>query len=283
LLKVTHLFDLPGVQGVFLIYGIAFLVCVVLGSLVMINPPAGYKPTGWTPPVSTSGAATGALDLASGEMLRTPQFYMLWLIFMGSAMAGLMVIGCISLFGTDALQATAGISEADAKIMAGTAMALYAVLNGLGRIIWGSISDKLGRKVAIFLMCVFQGIIMLAFYYIGGSAAGLIVGACVIGFNFGGNFALFPAATADFFGNKNVGLNYGWVFLAYGVAGICGPLIAGYFTDAAKAAAEAAATPQAALLAKLAAWRMPFLIAGIGCFIGAVLAAILRPPRHTQA
>jgi MFS family permease len=124
---------------------------------------------------------------------------------------------------------------------------------------------------------------MLAFYYIGGSAAGLIAGACIIGFNFGGNFALFPAATADFFGNKNVGLNYGWVFLAYGVAGICGPLIAGYFTDAAKAAAEAAATPQAALLAKLAAWRMPFLIAGIGCFVGAALAAILKPPRHTQA
>ena len=78
------------------------------------------------------------------------------------------------------------------------------------------VSDKIGRKASLVLMCAAQGIIMFAFYKIGGSSVGLIVGACIIGFNFGGNFALFPAATADYFGNKNVGTNYGWVFLAYG-------------------------------------------------------------------
>ncbi|MCX5759869.1 MAG: hypothetical protein NTU83_15475, partial [Candidatus Hydrogenedentes bacterium] len=132
---------------------------------------------------------------------------------------------------------------------------------------------------AIFIMCILQGAIMRLFFKIGGSTMGLIVGACIIGFNFGGNFALFPAATADFFGNKNVGLNYGWVFLAYGVAGICGPFIAGHFTDAAQAAAAAATSPEAALAAKLAAWKMPMLIAAVGCFAGAVLSALVQPPK----
>ncbi|HPC17093.1 MAG TPA: OFA family MFS transporter [Candidatus Hydrogenedentes bacterium] len=278
LIKTTSLMGLPGVQSVFLLYGIVFLVCVVLGSLVMINPPAGYKPKGWTPPPATA-AASGALDMTSGEMLGTPQFYLLWLTFMGSAMAGLMVIGCISLFGTDALLASGAADKDQVAVITGTAMALLAIFNGMGRIIWGSVSDKIGRKPSIFLMCLLQGVIMLAFYKIGGSTMGLIAGACIIGFNFGGNFALFPAATADFFGNKNVGLNYGWVFLAYGVAGICGPFIAGYFTDAAKAAAAAAASPELALAAKLAAWKMPMLIAAAGCFAGAVLSALVKPPK----
>ena len=96
-------------------------------------------------------------------------------------------------------------------------------LNGLGRIAWGSLSDRIGRKASLFLMCALQGIMMFLFYKIGGARIGLILGASVIGFNFGGNFALFPAATADFFGNRNVGANYGWVFLANGLAGITGP------------------------------------------------------------
>lgn len=280
LLNTTHLFGLPGVQSVFLIYGIVFLICVVLGSTVMVNPPAGFLPAGWTPPAASDvKRATGAYDLATGEMLRTPQFYVLWLIFMGSAMAGLMVIGNIKLFGVDALQAGGAVAnEKAAGIVAETAMAWYAILNGLGRIIWGSISDTLGRKTSIFLMCALQGIMMLLFYKIGATGIGLILGACVIGFNFGGNFALFPAATADFFGNKNLGLNYGWVFLAYGVAGIVGPQVAGYFKDAATLLAK-----EENLQLVVQAWKTPFMIAAVACFGGAVLAAILKPPKHTHA
>jgi MFS transporter, OFA family, oxalate/formate antiporter len=275
------LMDLPGVQAVFFIYGVVFLVLVLLGSIVMVNPPDGWLPRGYVPPEATDVTASGNVDLESGEMLRTPQFWSLFLIFTGSAMAGLMVIGCIKLFGIDALQAS-GVATADsaaaggfetardfASAIAGTAMALYAILNGLGRIVWGTISDRLGRKLSIFLMCLLQGIMMLAFFYVGKTSIGLIVGACVIGFNFGGNFALFPAATADFFGNKNVGKNYGWVFLAYGAAGIIGPLIAGVFKDAAQG--------------EVGAWLTPFAIAGIACLAAAVLALTLKPPKHKPA
>lgn len=262
---------LPGVQAVFVVYGITFLVVVLLGSIVMINPPDGFKPAGWNPPApSATSAATGAVDLTESQMLLTPQYWMLLLMFIGSGMAGLMVIGCIKLFGIDALQASGAAPDAAAaSAMAGTAMALYAILNGLGRIVWGTVSDTIGRKLSLFLMCLAQGIIMIAFFYIGGNQLGLIIGACIIGFNFGGNFALFPAATADFFGNKNVGKNYGWVFLAYGVAGIVGPQIAAFFKD--RSAGD------------VNAWLTPFLIAGGACIAAAVLALLLKAPKAKNA
>ncbi len=268
------LMGLPGVQSVFLIYGIAFAVIVLIGSIWMVNPPEGWLPEGYTPPAPKpdAGVSTdtkGSIEFTVKEMWSTPQFYMLWLTFIFSAGTGLMVIGCIKLFGIDALQVPdgAGLSAEAAAAAAGTAMAWYAILNGLGRIVWGTVSDKLGRKISIFLMCLFQGIIMLAFLKLGGTVAGLTIGACIIGFNFGGNFALFPAATADFFGNKNVGTNYGWMFTAYGVGGIVMPMIAGYFKDNAGGTGDPAA------------WSAPFLIGGVVCIVAAIISILAKPPQ----
>jgi OFA family oxalate/formate antiporter-like MFS transporter len=271
LLNVLNFFGLGGVQSVFLLYGVIFLVAVLLGSIVMIDPPAGYAPAGWTPPEQTAAtgnpsSALGMVEFVPGEMLKTPQFYMTWLTFLFSAIAGLMVIYCIKLFGIDALKA-GGMAVATASAVAGTAMAWYAIFNGLGRIVWGTVSDKIGRKMAIFLMCLFQGIIMLLFYKMGGAGITLIIGACIIGFNFGGNFALFPAVTADYFGNKNVGLNYGYVFVSYGIAGVIGPQIAGFFKDAAKGGSDPSI------------WITPFVIAGVACLLGAAITLISKQPK----
>ena len=268
LLDTMNLFGLGGVQSVFFLYGIIFMAAILLGSIVMIDPPPGYVPEGWTPPEASAGgvAVSGMTNFEPREMLGTPQFYMTWLTFLFSAMAGLMVIGNIKLFGIDALKAT-GMDIKIASAVTGTALAWLAILNGLGRIIWGTVSDKIGRKMAIFLMCLFQGIIMFLFYKMGSNPTTLIIGACIIGFNFGGNFALFPAITADYFGNKNVGLNYGYVFVSYGIAGVLGPQIAAYFKDAAKG------NPDPAL------WVTPFMIAAVACMIGAAIMLISKPPK----
>jgi MFS family permease len=265
-----QLIKTQGLATTFLVYGIAFAVIVLIGSVWMVNPPAGYVPEGWTPPTPQQGSASsGAVNLTSGEMLATPQFYALWLMFAAGAMAGLMVIGCIALFGIDALK-SAGLEEAEAKARAGTAMGVFfALANGLGRIGWGMMSDKLGRKASLFTMLGIQGIVMLLFYKMGSNVALLYLGAALIGFNFGGNFALFPAATADFFGNKTVGVNYGWVFSSYGVGGIVGPVLAGYFKDAAKGGDPSA-------------WMTPFVIAGIGCLVAAGIGLALKPPKHDE-
>lgn len=261
LLNTVSLLELPAVQSVFLIYGVTFAALVLLGSTVMVNPPEGYQPEGWVPPVAADGNAQGGIDYSPAEMLRTSQFYVLWTVFMCSALAGLMVIYCIKLFGIDALQHRGVL---DAGAITGTAMAWYAIFNGVGRIAWGSVSDRIGRQHAIMLMTLLQGVIMLMTYHVFityGMAQGFIVAAALIGFNFGGNFALFPAATADYFGNRNVGTNYGWVFTAYGVAGIAGPLLAGHFKDAAQGAAMPAV------------WMTPFVIAGVACLAAAAIIA----------
>jgi OFA family oxalate/formate antiporter-like MFS transporter len=195
-------------------------------------------------------------------MIRTSQFWMLFSTFLVGATAGLMVIGIIKLFGMDML-AHGGMDATRANVVTGTAMGLfYALFNGLGRIIWGHASESLGRKNAIVAMTTLQGVTMLAFYFVGGTEWGLYLGAAVIGFNFGGNFALFPAATADYFGNKNVGTNYPWVFMAYGVGGLIGPILGGAMGDAKS-------------------WMWAFIPAGAACLVMALVDLRLKPPSCT--
>jgi len=117
----------------------------------------------------------------------------------------------------------------------------------------------MGRKNSIVAMSLMQGIIMIAFYFMGGNEWGLYIGAALIGFNFGGNFALFPAATADIFGNKNVGVNYPFVFLAYGLGGVVGPILGGAMGDAR-------------------IWIWAFIPAGLACIAAGALATTLKTP-----
>jgi MFS family permease len=267
LLNLLQFFNLTGVQSVFFLYGFLFLLLVLLGSLVMINPPENYKMEGFSKPVNIPVRDSESVEFTSGEMLRSPRFYQLWLVFIFSALSGLMVIYCIRLFGIDTLSYH-GVPQAG--IVAGTAMAWYAIFNGLGRILWGIISDHIGRRPAIITMTLCQAAAMLLIYHgfiLFVTSTGLIIAASIIGFNFGGNFALFPAATADYFGNKNVGSNYGWMFTAYGVAGIAGPQIAGYFKDSAMDSGAPSI------------WMVPFIIAGISCLIGTL---IMLPNKQTK-
>jgi OFA family oxalate/formate antiporter-like MFS transporter len=254
------LIESMGVLNVFGLYGIIFLVAVALASIVMVNPPEGWTPPGYTPPApgGDKKKGIGCVEMQPGQMLRTPQFYMIWIVFVFSSMAGLMTIGIIKLFGIDELQAS-GLSVAEASAIAGTAMAVfYSLANGIGRIVWGTLSDKLGRKLSIFIMTGTQGIMMLLFYFMGGTPALLFLGAAIIGFNFGGNFSLFPTCTSDFFGPQHVGQNYGWMFTAYGVGGIFGPIMAGMFRDSGT-------------------WLPAFIISGVLCLVAAVIAISLKP------
>ena len=255
-----------GVIRVFFIYGIVFAAVVLVGSVFMKYPPEGWKPKGWNPEAAgTNKNNHGGLEFNSRQMLKTPQFYALWTTFVFSAMAGLMTIGIIKLFGIDALQ-KAGYSEVQASAIAGTSMAVFlSIANGLGRIIWGTVSEKLGRKQSILIMTLAQGIVMLVFYYMGSSEMLFYLGATLIGFNFGGNFSLFPTATADFFGTRSVGLNYGWMFTAYGAGGIIGPILAGLIRDA---------------------WQnfhMAFVISGVLCLAAAVITFFMKPPTEVPA
>ncbi len=220
-----------GLGQTFVIYGIAFLVMIVSGGIFMVNPPDGWLPAGYNPSQQSNTAPGTGNDMNASQMLKTPQFYIIFFLFAASGGAGLMSIGLMKLFPMEALQAN-GMEALEASAIAGTAMAVFfSLANGIGRIAWGALSDKLGRKLSLIIMLATQGVVMLAFPYMAASETLLYLGAAIIGFNFGGNFSLFPTTTADTFGTKFVGQNYPWVFLAYGLGGIAGPKMGGILGD----------------------------------------------------
>lgn len=266
LLDSLGLFGLDGVRSVFFLFGVVFPIAIASGSLLMADPPLGWSPPGWT--LSPSEEASGAVDFGPGEMVRTPQFMGLWIAFLISATAGLMVIENLEFFGIGALSAT-GLEIGLAVEAAGWAAAALVILNGLGRIVWGIVSDITGRRQALFFLFLIQSGVMMISYRMGHDPKWLILGACIIGLNFGGSFALFPVITADFFGNRSVGRNYGFILTAYGVAGIAGPAIADYV--------KGAATNDAAM----SGWVWPFVIAGAGCLISAAIVFYFRPPKKS--
>lgn len=230
-------YTVANVDQCFMIYGAIFLIMVLIGSLFMKNPPAGWKPAGWNPPVPAPTAAKSVgSELKPKEMVKTAQYWLLVFMFLFGALAGLMVIGSIQNFAknpTDGFQAH-GFSKIEAADFAviGAAVSL-PIFNGIGRIVWGTVSDKIGRKRTFTAMFALQGVMMAALFYTSLNQYAFYVVTALIGFNFGGNFALFPAATADSFGNQSVGTNYGYVFaLAYGSGGIAGPYIAAAVKDA---------------------------------------------------
>ena len=256
-----NLIDNIGLNGTFMVYGVAFAVLVAIGSMWMKMPPEGWLPDGYVAP---KAGAAGGDEFTSKEMLRTPQFHLISLTFLVSAGAGLMAIGLMKLYPPEALVDN-GFTVDNADAIAGTAMAVFfALANGAGRLAWGVLGDKLGRKTSVITMTVTQGIFLLLFTSMAGNEYTLYLFATLIGFNFGGNFALFPALTADEFGTASVGTNYPWVFLSYGAGGIIFPILGGWLGDAEN-------------------FPLAFTITGVLCLLGAVAAYLVFPPHHDEA
>ncbi len=256
-----NLIDNIGLDGTFMVYGVAFGVLVVIGSMFMKMPPEGWLPDGFVPP---QAAGAGGDDFTPREMLRTPQFHLISLTFLVSAGAGLMAIGLMKLYPPEALVDN-GFTVDNADAIAGTAMAVFfSLANGVGRLAWGILGDKLGRKRSVITMAASQGVFLLLFTSMAGNEYTLYLFATLIGFNFGGNFALFPALTADEFGTGAVGTNYPWVFLSYGAGGIIFPILGGWLGDAEN-------------------FPLAFTITGVLCLLGAVAAYLVFPPRHDEA
>lgn len=222
---LLSLYNVPTTANIgmpMLILGVVYLVLVVLGSQVLVNPPEGWLPAGFTPAPTTADGK--GQDILPGVMIRTSTFWLLWLMFVLAATAGLMTLGNVKSAAL-AIDATA-----DAVVLVG----VMSLLNAAGRIVWGAVSDKLGRENTMILMFSVLAIGMFTFAWMSTISISwyAIMGiASLIGFCFGGNFALFPSATADFFGSKNVGKNYGVMFTAYGIAGITGAFVAGPIVD----------------------------------------------------
>ena len=189
----------------FLILAAIFFVGVVGAAQVYQVPPAGWQPPGWTPPVGRAAA----VDVAPRQMLATWQFYVLWMLYFFGTAVGLTAIG-------EATPLLQEMAKSTALLSAGAALGVMSICNGLGRLAWGSVSDRFGRKPAILLMCAVSVLACLGFLRTADSFDLLLSGLCLAAFAYGGYLALMPSLTADYFGPKNVGANYGLVFSAWG-------------------------------------------------------------------
>jgi len=282
----ANLFSLPrlGVFHTFLALGLIFLIAIVLGAQLLRNPPPGYKPAGWTPP-QTSSSAASRVDFTPGQMLRTPQFWLLWITYFAGCTAGLQVIMKASpvwqSFAITPLSSPVPADTFNSIAAAGAmAVAILAIFNSLGRIFWGKVSDSLGRKATLIIMFLLCGAAMLALNSFRAYAL-YLVGICLVGLCFGGYLALYPAVTADFYGTKHLGFNYGWMFTAYGAGGIVGPYLAArlmrvhaevqYLTT--NAAGEAI---QKTFI--VGNYQLAFITAGVMCLVAAVLSGPLKAP-----
>ncbi|MGC2449289.1 MAG: OFA family MFS transporter [Candidatus Sulfotelmatobacter sp.] len=266
-LAASYLIPAFGWRTTFQVLGVMFLVMTVFGAFLLKNPPAGYKPAGWTPAPASKAAAT-TYEFTPGEVLRTPTFYLMWFGYALGCAAGLMVISQLVPFAK-----SVGIPTIT---LASFGLVVGAVGNASGRILSGWMSDHLGRINVLRLMIGISMLAMPVLYFVGGNVVALFVMLFIVYWCYGTQLTVNAATAADFWGTKNVGINYGMLFTAWGVAGLLGGRIGGILYDKyhnyQMAFYTAAALAAVALLCELAAKR-PAVPVGSAARTGATVAA----------
>ena len=252
-----------GVANTFYIWGVIFLILVTGAAQMYKNPPQGWLPAGFTPAASTVSAAD---SYQFGEAVKKPQWWMLWGMLFLNVSAGLGLISQLSPLSQELyrpLVDTSVTGEDLVKVLAaagGLVVAISAIFNGLGRLFWASLSDKIGRRGVFMTMFVTQCVLyvlvalgLISNYYL------FLVVACYLLACYGGGFATMPAFAADAFGPGYIGKVYGFMLTAWSAAGLVGPFVFAAFKGQALYIA-------AALLA-----------------VGLLIALVYKAPTHKHA
>lgn len=236
------------VLSTFAFLGVLFIIVTFIGALFIKNPPEGFAPKGWTPPVPKDGIIPR--NFTPLEVLKTPQFYMVTFALMCATAAGSMMIPMAKIL---ALQPDSGLTAAAA--VAG--VMIISACNSFGRLFWGWLSDKLGRKNTLLILLVVTGVSIVCVSF--AKAYLMLVLIAVIGFSYGGYLGVFPALAADFWGTKNVAQVYGMVLLGFGVGAVASSYTIAYFSNTK-------------------AFSTAFIIAGIAAVVGFVIVSFLKAP-----
>jgi MFS family permease len=233
-----------GVQETFVTMGLIYFVAMVAGAFGYRLPALGWQPAGWTPPPPQENAMITARQTHVDQAIRTPQFWLLWVVLWMNVSAGIGVIGMASpmlqeVFGGRLIGVTGALRDLTenqkaqvATIGAGFA-ALLSLFNIGGRIFWASMSDYLGRKRTYFIFFALGFVL-----YCSAPSAGragvvplFVAIFCVILTMYGGGFATIPAYLADMFGTVHVGAIHGRLLTAWSAAGILGPILVNYIRE----------------------------------------------------
>jgi OFA family oxalate/formate antiporter-like MFS transporter len=211
-----------GVAKTFFVWGVIFLILVTGAAQFYKNPPKGWTPAGWTPAAATVSAAD---SFTFDEAIKTPQWFMLWGMLFLNVSAGLGLISQLSPLAQDVVKSSSpGIAPADLAIAGGTILAIASIFNGLGRLFWASLSDKIGRRMVFMTMFASQAVLYILLPQISSQILFTII-ACYLLACYGGGFATMPPFAADSFGPGYIGKVYGIMLTAWGCAGVVGPLV----------------------------------------------------------
>jgi len=206
-----------GVMNTFRVFGIAFIILIVVLALPLKFPATGWRPAGWTPPAPAAGQAV-ACEFKREQMLKTTTFYALWACYFIGCLAGLMAIGIAKPVGIDV-----GVEAGLATMLVG----VFAIFNGFGRPVFGTLTDKLTPRNTAMVSFVLIALASLLIWQIPSVPVYILAFAILWGC-LGGWLAIAPTATASYFGTCDYPRCYGVMFLAYGAGGIAGPQLAGF-------------------------------------------------------
>ncbi len=221
---------------VFSSIGIIMLILTLPAGYFLVNPPAGFVPTGYTPQGTASTQATQDAITAK-QCIFSGKFLMMWVVFFFNIIAGIMFIGFQSPMLQDLLKKSLDPATlTDPKVIASlaasgaTLIAVSSIFNGVGRFFWGGLSDKIGRVQTFRLILGSQFIVFIALMFVNTPIVfGVLV--CYILLCYGGGFGSMPSFVLDVFGPKRMPVVYGTILTAWGCGGIVGPQIVAFLKD----------------------------------------------------
>jgi hypothetical protein len=215
-----------GVAEAWVCMGVIYLVFMMVGAFIVRLPPPGWAPEGYVAPTQSSGLITRN-DVYVYDALKTPQFWLVWLVLCLNVTAGIGVLGQASAMSQEMFRGK--ITAVAASGLVG----LFSLFNMGGRYIWSSVSDYIGRKNTYFIFFALGTLLYALVPHSGaiGSVALFVFCYAVIFSMYGGGFATVPAYLRDLFGTRYVGAIHGWLLTAWSMAGIFGPVLVNYIRE----------------------------------------------------
>jgi MFS family permease len=223
--------DVNGIASTFLVMGLIYAVFMSVGWLLIRVPAADWKPAGWDPAHAKTGALITTANVSARNAIRTPQFWLLWVVLCFNVTAGIGILERAAPIYSDFFP-DATTPQALAAAAAGF-VAMLSLANSLGRILWSTTSDFLGRKnmYRIYLGVGALLYLLLTFTTNANKVVFLLIAIVLLSF-YGAGFATVPAYLRDLFGTYQVGAIHGRLLTAWSTAGVLGPLIVNAIADA---------------------------------------------------
>jgi len=203
-----------GETKTFMVLSGLFLVVCTIGGLFLDNPNSVET-------VDLNNNTQTDDSITTAQMLKTPKFYLIAVTFMFACMGGLMMIGFAK-----PIAVARGLAET-----AAIGVLLISLLNSIGRLVWGIVSDKIGCDKTIIILLTGSAVLSLLVNVADGYLIYVLIG--LIGFFYGGFLSTFPSLTAKTFGPKYMATNYGCVLLGFGIGAVISSQIAGYYKNLA--------------------------------------------------